>query len=302
MKGLRRSRPARDKGAALIMVLWGAVVMSIIAAAAARQATSTSIVVNAGAELTRARALADGGVRSGWTAFADGRVQLDKAWTCRSGQDVLFVKIRPETSRVDINVASEEMLSALYEVAGADAVAAQALAAATIAYRSHGEIETNEIERPVEELADTPPSLTPEPGAFEAVEELGYVPGMTAGIYRVIAADVTVHSRALDVDRRYASDIVIRALDRAIQRDGQEVAAEADGPAPSFEGSLMNVRAVGVTASGAVFVRDAVVEGPLDGGGTPRIVRMVQGRLGEGEILPDVPGAPPCTQGFAAIR
>lgn len=314
MKWLRFLRPSKgaapetrapkDRGAALIMVLWGAVVMSIIAAAAARQATTTAVVVNAGAELTRARALADGGVRAGWTAFADGRIsELGRSWTCRSGEDVLFVRIRPETSRIDINTATEEMLAALYEVAGADAIAAQKLAAATVDYRSHGEQIEEEIAAPLDEMAPTPAAGLPTPGPFETIEELGYVPGMTAGIFRAIAGDITVHSRALDVDRRFASSLVTRALDRAVLRDGSEVAVEADaGGPPAFEGSLMNVRAVAVTASGAVYVRQAVVEGPLDSSGPPVIMRLVQGRLDDGETLPDLPGAIPCLQGFTAIR
>jgi len=286
------------------MVLWGAVVMSVIAAAAARQATSTAAVVNAAAELTRARALADGGVRAGWTAFADGRInELGRLWTCRSGEDVLFVRVRPEASRIDINVATEEMLSALYEAAGMEAVAAQKLAAATVAYRSHGEEIDETIAAPTEGVIEAPPSGLPAPGPFEKVEELGYVPGMTAALYRVIAGDITVHSRALDIDRRFASALVQRALDRALLRNGADVAAEPDAVGiPSFEGSLMNVRAVAVTASGAVHVRQAVIEGPVDPSGPPTLMRLVQGQLDEGELLPDLPGAPPCQQGFAAIR
>ncbi len=309
MKGLHRSRPPKDrapkdKGAALIMVLWGAVVMSIIAAAAARQATSTAVVVNAGAELTRARALADGGVRSGWTAFADGRINdFTKFWTCRSGEDVLFVRVRPETSRIDINVASGELLTALYEVVGLDAVAAERLGSATVSYRSYGEVDDEGIAAPTEDLIEDQELELPTPGPFETIEEIGYVPGMTAGVYRAISGDITVHSRALDVDRRYASELVVRALDRAMRQSGTDIAAEVDGSAvSSFEGSLMNVRAVAVTASGAVYVRQAVVEGPIDSVAAPRIVRMVQGRLDEGEALPDIPGAQPCMQGFTPTR
>ena len=63
----------------------------------------------------------------------------------------------------------------------------------------------------------------------------------------------------------------------------------------------MDVRAIGVTRSGAVFVREGVVEGPLDSVGTPKMLRLVQGRLAEGEVLPDGRGAPACAQGFAVV-
>lgn len=289
------------------MVLWGAVVMSIIAAAAARQATASAVVVNVGAELTRARSLADGGVRAGWSAFADGRVNdFQASWTCRSGEDALIVKLRPEASRVDINTAAPELLAALFVAAGADSRAADELARAAVDYREAEDAEGDALGGPIESLSapeepEAPETGTMRPGQFQTIEELGYLPGMDQTLFRAIADDITVETRALDVDRRYASPLVKRALDVAAL-DASEVAPGDTLGAPGFEGSLVNVRAVAVTRSGAVFVRDAVVEGPIDSNGMPRLLRFVQGRLAPDEALPSRPDAPPCVQGFTAIR
>lgn len=303
----KRSRPAKDKGAALIMVLWGAVVMSIIAAAAARQATASAVVVNVGAELTRARSLADGGVRAGWSAFADGRANdFEASWTCRSGEDTLIVKLRPEAARIDINTAPPELLAALFVAAGADSRGADELARAVVNYREAEDAEGDALGGPIESLSapeepEAPETGTMRPGQFQTIEELGYLPGMEQTLFRAIADDITVETRALDVDRRYASPLVKRALDVAAL-DASEVAPGDNLGAPGYEGSLMNVRAVAVTRSGAVFVRDAVVEGPLDSSGMPRLLRFVQGRLAADEALPQLPDAPPCVNGFTAIR
>jgi DNA uptake protein ComE-like DNA-binding protein len=320
MKTPRRPREPKDKGAALVMVLWGAVVMSIIAAAAAQQAMTSAVVVNTGAELTRARALADGGVRLGWSAFAEGQIdRFSDTWACRNGEDTLLVQLRPETSRIDINAASVELLTALFKAAGASRQSAEEIAAGVISYRQFGENfdddgSGNQIE--VDEAA--PEQLEAGQflrGPFQTIEELGYVPGMDVALFRALADDVSVHSRSIDVELRYASANVRKAVDEVSRTEGLMVGASqgattsaandgvaAEAPMPAFEGSLLNVRAIAVTVSGAVFVRDAVVEGPIDTDGRPLLLRYVQGRLRDGEVLPAVRNAPSCAQGFAAIR
>mgnify|MGYP003528749902 CR=1 FL=1 len=83
--------------------------------------------MNATAELTRARALADGGVRAGGAAFADGRINdAGAVWGCRSGEDFLFVRLRPEASRIDINLAEPELLAALFHADAPNDVAPSA--------------------------------------------------------------------------------------------------------------------------------------------------------------------------------
>lgn len=315
MPEARCSTP-KDRGAALVMVLWGAVVMSIIAAAAAQQASTSAVVVNAGAELTRARALADGGVRLGWGAFADGRIgNFADTWACRDGEDTLLVQLRPETARIDINVASEELLTALFAAAGASGEAAREMAQAAIAYRSFGADadDGNAVE---------PDGSEPEPsqlkadefrrGPFQTIEELGYLPGMDVSLFRAIADDISVHSRSADVTRRFASANVRKAADEVV-RSGELMSGSSSAtaagqpddavtpPPPSFEGSTLNVRAIALTGSGAVFVRDAVVEGPIEPDGRPVLLRLVQGRIRSGEVLPDTGNAQPCGQGFTAI-
>lgn len=307
---LKRKPKARgapkDRGAALVLVLWGAVVMSIIAAAAARQATTAAAVVNAGAELTRARALADGGVRAGWSAYADGRIDdFNALWGCRAGNDMLLVRVRPEAARIDINQATEIMLASLYSAAGANDQAANNLAAATIEYREFGATE----EGADDQTGAAPPRRTPDGtfqrGPFQAIEELGYLPGMDADLFRAIADDITTEGRSSDIDVENASPLVKKAFEMATRRDADAASAtppQSTKDKPAFEGSLMHVRAIAVSASGGVFVREGVIEGPFDGEGVPKLLRLVQGSLHASERLPDVGQAPSCAEGFTAVE
>jgi hypothetical protein len=64
----------------------------------------------------------------------------------------------------------------------------------------------------------------------------------------------------------------------------------------------MHVRSIAVTAASGVFVREGVVEGPFDREGTPTILRLVQGSLRAGELLPTAGPAPSCADGFVRVE
>ena len=304
MKRLRQPHKPKDRGAALVLVLWGSVVMAIIAAAAARQAYTSAVVVNAGSELVRTRALADGGIRAAWSAYADGQINDHTAlWGCRAGDDVLLVRVQPEIARVDINMASEEMLAALYNAAGLDEQPAGDLAAATVDYRNFGDGAEDSGAQVVQGTARIPDG-TFRRGTFQTIEELGYLPGMDAALFRALADDITVDGRSSDVDLDNASPLVKRAFEAAARRDVGSVARAAPrlSGEPAFEGSLMHVRSIAMTAAGGVFVREGVVEGPFDREGTPTLLRLVQGSLNKDERLPAVGDAPSCAEGFGLVQ
>ena len=304
MKRLRQPHKPKDRGAALVLVLWGSVVMAIIAAAAARQAYTSAVVVNAGSELVRTRALADGGIRAAWSAYADGQINDHTAlWGCRAGDDVLLVRVQPEIARVDINMASEEMLAALYNAAGLDEQPAGDLAAATVDYRNFGDGAEDSGAQVVQGTARIPDG-TFRRGTFQTIEELGYLPGMDAALFRALADDITVDGRSSDVDLDNASPLVKRAFEAAARRDVGSVARAAPrlSGEPAFEGSLMHVRSIAMTAAGGVFVREGVVEGPFDREGTPTLLRLVQGSLNKDERLPAMGDAPSCAEGFGLVQ
>ncbi len=287
-----------ERGAALVLVLWGTVVMSIVAAAATRESALSAATVNAGAELTQARSLADGGVRAGWTAFSNGELDPDTGqWSCRTDEGAMFVTVSPERAKADLNGASEQMLSALFRAAGADVGDARRFAAMTVDYRDDDE-ETRPDGAEAGDYATAGLAWRPRNESFETIEELAYLPGMDDAVYQAILPNVTVHTRASDIEAQFANPMMRAALaDYERQLAGasmEEEDALASLPPPeaaadavtSFEGTMMSVRVVAVTNNGAVFVREAVVEGPSQPAGTPLLVRFVQGRLGEGEIIP----------------
>lgn len=300
----RRPDRRRDRGAALVLVLWGTVVMSIVAAAATREAALSAATVNAGAELAQARSLADGGIRAGWTAFSNGAIDPETGnWSCRTAEGGMFVTVRPERRKADLNGASEQMLAALFRAAGADLNEARRLAALTTDYRDEdGDARPYGAE--AGDYATLGLAWRPRNATFQTIEELAYLPGMRTALYRAILPNVTVHTRASDIEPRFATPIMRAALaDYERQLAGVLTEDLGERPPPTeavadeaivFEGSMMSVRVVAVTNNGAVFVREAVVQGPSQSDGTPLLLRFVQGRLDEGEPIPDPQDAQVC--------
>ncbi len=109
---------------------------------------------------------------------------------------------------------------------------------------------------------------------FEAVEELQQVLGMTALLYEAIQPALTVYNGKGDIDPVVAPREVLMALPENTEAEvGDHVAARSDEPegagpilplakgfAQRSRGRFLNIRVEAHDPSGAVFVREAVVE------------------------------------------
>jgi general secretion pathway protein K len=313
-RGRSRDRKG-DRGAALLLVLWGATVMSIIAAASVRESSFVATSASAGAELTKARALADAGVRLGWNAWNDGDMEPGVGrLNCSVGDGALYIVVRSEMSKADLNMSSEELLSSLFAAAGADNAQARNLAGAAVDYRDpDGDRSNTGAEAP--DYAAAGLGWRPRDGSFETIEELGYLPGMSQWLYRQVRDDVTVSSRTSEIDLEGASPLMIAALEGysdEMSGAGIEIVPQAQRGIqgsrvsrdsrvlPQSAGSqarTVSVRVVSLTANGAVFVREAVVAASPQASEPPRFLRMTQGRLEEGEVLPEARSVAPCAPG-----
>lgn len=314
-RGRSRDRKG-DRGAALLLVLWGATVMSIIAAASVRESSFVATSANAGAELTKARALADAGVRLGWNAWNDGDMEPGVGrLNCSVGDGALYIAVRSEMSKADLNMSSEELLASLFRAAGADSALARNLAGAVVDYRDpDGDRSSTGAE--ASDYAAAGLGWRPRDGSFETIEELGYLPGMSQWLYRQVRDDVTVSSRTSEIDLEGASPLMLAALagysdemsgagieieppaQRGIQgsrvsRDSRVLPQRSAGT----QARTVSVRVTSVTANGAVFVREAVVTASPQASEPPRFLRMTQGRLEDGEVLPDARSVAPCAPG-----
>ena len=271
------------RGVALVVVLWGLVLISIIAGGFAIGTRTDATMAFNVAESAKARALAEAGVQRGILELLRGQ---DAGWkadgttnTVISPGGEIEISLQDELGRIDLNTAPQELMQALFASTDMDDDAAGALADAVADYRDEDDlVRLNGAEARDYRAAGL--RHEPKNAPFEAIEELRLVLGMSEAIYREVRGMVTVHSRRPWVNLDTAPADVLLALpgldeatrDRFLENrdaasddgdDGTE-AAPAAIPRTRFgrvvpAGAIVTVRAEARTPGGGVFVREAIV-------------------------------------------
>jgi general secretion pathway protein K len=281
-------------GIALVIVLWGLVLLAVIAAAFTTETRTEITLARNLVENAKAKALADAGVHAAMVGLH--HREVEKRWradgtvySIASSEGEVGIVIADEAGKIDINRAPDELIAGLFMAVGLADAAAAGLAAAIADFRDpDDEPHIGGAEEPEYRAAGLP--FGPKNAPFEAVEELHQVAGMTRQLYDLVSPGLTVHSRSKGVDVTVAPEIVLLALPGvdpaavealAEQRKaragegetglGRMSGAERGGArvttlpglgrqyAARSRGRVFTIRAEARVRSGAVFVREAVI-------------------------------------------
>jgi general secretion pathway protein K len=267
-----------QSGVALVIVMWVAVLISVIAASFIVERHSEALIIHNSISMARAEAVADAGVqRAVWELYRtdnapeawkrDGTVQ---AWSF-DGVPVK-VEIRDESAKIDINTASDALLLGLFVSIGMPEDDAARMLDAIVDWRDPDSFKRpNGAEAPEYAAAGLP--YKPGNAPFQAIEELQLVLGMRPEIYRRVAPMITVYSRQSGVNPQLASRDVLLAIpgvtvDMVDQYIALREAARAQGqPLPAFAQAgaytssytmVASVRSEARLEDGTVFSREAV--------------------------------------------
>jgi general secretion pathway protein K len=283
----------RERGIALLMVLWVLLLLALLAAIFGANARTEVHLARNLVENAQAEALADAGVYRAITGLTmepqeggfrgDGRVYTWHA----TGGEVRF-SIRDEGGKIDLNQAPPILLRELFIAVGVDPRLSMDLAEAIIDFRDEDEKGRNGAER--REYESAGPSHGPKNEPFQLVDELIYVLGMTPDLYRRVAPLLTVRGQE-ERPHPYTAPLEVRTAMIAAQasrtRSGraggrgtgrssrtesagmtEDVLADLGGAdADADLGSrtrsgvpVFTIHAEGRIASGAVFAREAIVD------------------------------------------
>ncbi|MGE5088848.1 MAG: general secretion pathway protein GspK [Candidatus Levyibacteriota bacterium] len=279
----RSSRRAQS-GIALVMALWLAVLLTVIASGFAFSMRSEALAARNAVSLAQARAAADGAVER--TAFELMRPRMVGTWTFdgqphawKDGDASIVASATDEGSRIDINAAPDALIkSLLMNVGGMDDAAASALVDAIGDWR-----DPDDLRRP--NGAEAPEYLAanlkygPANAPFETIGEVSRVLGMKPEVFQRIRRAITVYSRQPGINAATAGRSVLLALPNAtpeavdafLAQRGQAVAqglpAPPFGPAQAFIGAAVpvwRIRAEATMPDGVTFAREAVVRPSSD--------------------------------------
>lgn len=307
-------RLARQRGFALVAVLWFLILLAFLASSFSASSRTAAYLARNLEDDATAEMLADAGVyRVIWGLLQFSEEQALRAdgtvygWAFGDGS-VRF-SIRGEAGKIDLNAASANLLEELFVIVGVDGGQATTLADAIADFR---DVDDDPRPRGAESLAYEAAGLPgPHNGPFRSIEELQQVIGMTGTIYDRIRSSLTVYTGMPQPLPELASADVraaLRASDDGLmaeeafmldefqvdeplsERSGGEVAARSGearaaaprpvGPSAILEGNAsdiveeggdvgeegpltgqsLSIHSEGRIASGAVFVREAVVE------------------------------------------
>jgi len=204
-------RQTGQRGFALLIVLWTLVLLSVLftqlVVAGRNEARLDGSLRNAAS----VQAQADGAVyaalfhvldasRTHWPA--DGQVHV-----LRLGNAEARVTLRDLGGRVNPNRASAPLLAAVLHGLGADATQADAVAQAIVDWRSPD--AQGEFKAPRYRDAGLP--YVPAQSAFQSIDELGLVIGMTPDLLHALAPHLSLFNPD-DPDPRLADPVVRQAL------------------------------------------------------------------------------------------
>ncbi len=267
----RRARVRSQRGIALVAVLWGLTILSIIAAAFLADTRGQSVVTRNLLENAKAQALADAGI---YRAIA-GILSIDPSIAWRSdgsryqmalGEGQVVITVVDEGGKVDLNRAQDRLLSGLLQVFGVPEEQVPAL------------IDTI---RDFADRDDDPRPFGAEDGdylaagldwgskdaPFESVEELQQVLGISRPLYDRLAPFLTVYSGRAQINPVVAPREVLMAMPGLGEEQVNALLARReseDGTRVRSVGTAFTIRAEAVTDGGGRFIREAVVQRTAD--------------------------------------
>lgn len=213
----------RQKGIALIIVLWILLLVTISTGAYTLMARMDQLEAHTVISSTRARMAAEAGLNLAVLSLRDPdeltRMVADgRPYTIQVGDVMVEIQATDERGKVDINVVSEETLVQLLQGHGLEADDAQYLAAAMLDW-----IDLDEIERAggAEFPSYEASGLEVGPGnrPFMMIEEVLQVLGMPWELYKKLEPGLTVYSSVPQPDPAFAPVEALLALPDMTEED-----------------------------------------------------------------------------------
>ncbi len=257
-------RPGRQDGFALLAVLWAAVMLAIIVASLLSTGRTEALVAHGKSHVAALEAAADAAINRTILTMLD----MDAAaHPVTDGTDfaevfagrAIRVSVQDESGKIDLNVATGELLTRLLQVAGLQTDDAQAMADRIQDWREHTDLHRfNGAGEAAYRDAGT--GYGPRRGPFPNVAELQLVLGMEPALFARLALSLTVASGTPWVDPTYAGRDVLLALPGGSEAS---VAATLAARAAAGRPGVVMGHAFTITAQivdgGVTMVRRAVI-------------------------------------------
>ena len=211
-------RHTGEAGIALVTVLWFVALMSALAVAMVGLGRDTALVSRHAVQAIEARAAMTSAVELAAAALGQGRWAVSGPLEWRQDRFLVRVAAEPESAKIDLNAASDDVLEALAAVAtaalGQNDRAGLALGHAILDWRDPpgGRRLAGAT---ADDYARAGLIGRPRHGPFQHIAELRSVLGMDQALFALIEPAVTVHHGLAEPDGLPVPPLVQAVLDRA---------------------------------------------------------------------------------------
>jgi general secretion pathway protein K len=252
----------RQNGMALVVVLWLIVLLSIMAAGHTRGTHVDTQLASRQLAVAQARGYAEAGINhtallllsvKGQEVPVDGRI-----FGISIDDKTVTLAVRQATGLVDLNTASPDVLDAAIRAAGIEDARRRAVVDAILDWRDGDSARHLDGIEDADYVAAGVP-WTSRDGAFAAIDELRYIPGIGQGEFERLAPLVTVFSEKPGVDLQLAPPILVEAM---TGRRVEPIAPTGDAATNRRRGprtGTFHIYATVEAQSGAVAAVEAVV-------------------------------------------
>jgi general secretion pathway protein K len=235
---IRVRKRARQKGFALVLVLWILSLLTIMAGSFALTMRREASIIEGIKNNAQAMSVAESGI-----AMAEMMMLIpDAAKRWRADSSVyqinftnakVRIQLLSEAGKIDLNTAEEALLQALMSQAPIDEDQQTRLVNAIIDWRDNDDLaRTDGAEK--KEYQDAGLSYQPRNKPFQSIEELQLVLGMNENIYNWLEDLITVYSGQPTVNLQLASPAVLRVmpdLDEAVKDEYMQARRERSAKA-----------------------------------------------------------------------
>jgi len=234
----------RQRGVALILVLWVMALMAILLGSFALMARTENLEARHMFDGTTARYGAEAGLER--AVYELRNPDVTTRWVC-DGRPYEFdfenthihLEILDESGKIDLNTADDTLLQSLFMSVGIDQMTAASLSAAIQDWRDGDDIPLpNGAE--VDAYKSAGLSYGPRNAPFQTDTEVQQVMGMSYELYQRIEPSITIYSGSSQPNPAYAPIEVLRALPGMTEDLAQQLIAARQQIAPG-QGATANL-------------------------------------------------------------
>ncbi|MDD4617000.1 MAG: type II secretion system protein GspK [Alphaproteobacteria bacterium] len=229
------------KGFALVSVLWGLVILSLIAAGMLRLRETASHLEHNARHRAELALAAQSGINRAILGILDTRA--DKRWRVDNvpiqftfNGVPLTISIQDESGKIDLNAADKDVLTRLFRSTDLKSDEISALVDRVLDWR-----ESNDLKHlngaNTEDYRASNAAHRPRHGPFQSVNELKLVLGITPDLFRRLEPAVTVYSQRQQINRETAPFEVLLTIPGMTRESAEKLIKDRLNPTRSPDSS-----------------------------------------------------------------